>query len=263
MIVDFTSLTRFIELVMRIPSERRETISDLVSILVDPDQVRRREFRLGFYKFLKKDPCRLLITRKEKAIYDESEECKLGRMAVAARELPSGIIRALSELSRWINPEYEDNNEWSQELRRFLDGGECWTIERSKPLVYLKTHFVLRSAKYSLVVYELIRRGNFRQIFGSLRDGRLDKVSFPSLRTVTLQCNQFSDRLGRIRDNQVVFFLVDDEDGSGRHVAYADFSWPEQFEIITRSLKDTDQFIWLPTEVRQKSHKRIFVVPEL
>jgi len=255
-------LGKWILLAKRVSSERLTVLSDLVEVLASP---RKSEWYIKLSKFLRKESCKVYVTREDRLLYrEENENGKLGRLVRTIGKLPGGILRALCQLT--VNLSSEEGGVWYRELVSFLDGRQCWVYD-SHEVVYLRHLFDLRGIGYVLAVYELVRRGNFRQIFDSLRDGRLDKICIPSLKAVTAQCRQFSSRLSSIKGNQIVFFPFTDDEGDTieRYVAYADFSWTSggDFGIVKRPLEGSDSVVWEPMNGRTPSNKRVFVVLDL
>jgi len=252
-------LSKWILLVKRVSSERLALLSDLVSLLASP---RRSEWHIKLCIFLRQERCRVLVTREDRFIYrEETEEGKLGRMVRTIAKLQDGIILALYKLT--VHLSSEEGGMWRRELVLLLDGKECWTSNFNQA-VYLQHIFDLKGRGYTLVVYELIRHGNFRQIFGSLRDGRMDKICFPSLKVVTAQCRIFSTRFSSIKGNQVVFFPFNDNEGGmvETSIAYVNFCWSlgGDFNILKRPLEGSDSMIWDPMSGTVPNNKRVFVV---
>ena len=270
--VDYMLLTRFTWLVMRL-GQMRETVSDLVSILVDVqhDAFRRGEWYLNFPKFMSQKECRVTITSRERFFLNERTDRKLGRMMEAIGRLPGGaLLRMLRDLTAMLGS--ENGNLWYWELLRFLSGKKCWSDDLTKDereekaqktRTYFRTHFVLRGNGYDLITYERIRTGTLRQNFESIRwDGRLDKLCLQSLQAVKAQSRLFGDKLRSIRENDAAIFLYQGEEPE-LQVADVDLSWSGDFEIVKRPYDEVADTIFESMEGRKKSRRRIVVVLDL
>jgi len=256
---------------MRLSGEKRETISDLVSILVDvqSDPSRRSGWYLNFPKFMKQEECRVSITNKDRFFFSERAEHKLGRMMEAIGRLPEGaLLKMLLNLARVLDS--ENGSLWYWELRRFLSGKVCWSSpltedQRAKRVAetrtYLRVHFILRGDGYDLIAYERIRTASLRQTFESV--GRLDKICLQSLQAVQSQAHLFGGKLRSIKDNDTVLFLYRGERVSEKYVAAVDLSWSGNFEIVSHPFLEVADTILELTEGNRKSKRRIIVVLDL
>lgn len=195
-----------------VPGERYRNLSDLIAVLThyQSDDSHRKEWYSQFYKFAKHEPCMVRGLSNPKDVFAPekiTDEELLGKMIENVGKLSEGALGAISDM---INEGLAVNRGVScyKELRAFLDRKrEChWIEEKVLDKKYLQHFFDLRADSYRLSVYKLIRKGQFKQILHSLRDGELSRISFPSLAVVQNQFRRFADRLGEIKGNEGMFF---------------------------------------------------------
>lgn len=260
--------------IVGIPSEMRGNLYGLISILanVQANQSRRIEWNIQFYRFVEEGWCKVsFVTVGEKKLlsspmlYDErKEDSELCRLAEAVFKLPEGLLNALCVLAEKLAS--DQGKVWHEGLRDFVEGKECSISAMQKVKTYLRVIFTLESRDgYRLKVYELVEKGTFKEIFGSLRGGKFDRICFLSREEIGEQCHNFEERFRSIKGNEVVFFLHYDGGLTKEKnivVGYVNF-YSTLIKVLDFPFDSKD--VWEPMKIGsrdKKSERRIFVALE-